>query len=100
MSERGGARRQSSICTHPSTRCRPTAVRWLFARSVRGRDTVTALPLVVREDRGGRVAGLVLNRPDKLNAINREMIAELVAAVDACVRGPDVGVIVIRREGP
>ena len=56
-------------------------------------------PLVVREDRGGRVAGLVLNRPEKLNAINREMIAELVAAVDQCVRDPSVGVIVIRGEG-
>ena len=53
----------------------------------------------VREDRGGRVAGLVLNRPEKLNAISREMIAELVDAVDDCVRDPDVGVIVIRGEG-
>jgi len=54
---------------------------------------------IVREDRGGRVAGLVLNRPEKLNAINREMIAELVAAVDECVRDPSVAVIVIRGEG-
>ena len=61
--------------------------------------TASDPPLVVREDRGERVAGLVLNRPDKLNAINREMIAELVVAVDECVRDPSVGVIVIRGEG-
>jgi enoyl-CoA hydratase/carnithine racemase len=57
------------------------------------------MTLVRREDRGQRVAGLVLDRPEKLNAISREMIADLVAAVDECVRDPEVGVIVIRGEG-
>ena len=57
------------------------------------------MPLVVREDRASRVAGLVLNRPKKLNAINKEVIAELVAHVGDCNRDPAVSVIVIRGEG-
>jgi enoyl-CoA hydratase len=57
------------------------------------------MALVVREERGDRVAGLVLNRPEKLNAVSRELIAELVEAVDECVHDDSVGVIVIRGEG-
>jgi enoyl-CoA hydratase len=55
--------------------------------------------LVIREDRGAGVAGLALNRPEKLNAISREVIAALVDGVDRCVADESVRVIVIRGAG-
>jgi enoyl-CoA hydratase/carnithine racemase len=46
-----------------------------------------------------RVATLVLNRPDKRNALNGAMIAALTAAVTDLEKDDDVRVIVIRGEG-
>jgi enoyl-CoA hydratase len=54
---------------------------------------------VLREDRGDGVAGLVLHRPEKLNAISEAVIAELLAGVHACVADDRVQVIVIRGAG-
>lgn len=55
-------------------------------------------PRVLVSRKGG-VATLVLNRPEKRNALDRVMIAELRAALTACDLAADVRVIVIRGAG-
>jgi len=56
-------------------------------------------PLVLREDRDG-VATLVLNRPDKLNALNVDMFIELRGHVDTiATQTEEVGLVVIRGAG-
>jgi enoyl-CoA hydratase/carnithine racemase len=57
------------------------------------------MPLVYTDDRGG-VRHLVLNRPDKRNALSGELIAELSAAVEAAAVDEGVRVVVLRGEGP
>lgn len=52
--------------------------------------------LVSRE---GGIATLVLNRPDKRNALDRRTIAELRAAITACDLAADVRVVVLRGAG-
>ena len=42
-----------------------------------------------------RVGTITLNRPDALNALNRDLIAEIVHAAKAFDRDPDIGAIVI-----
>jgi enoyl-CoA hydratase/carnithine racemase len=56
------------------------------------------MPLVSTEDRGA-VRHLVLNRPDKRNALNGELIAELGAAIEAAAADAEVRVVVVRGEG-
>lgn len=46
-----------------------------------------------------RVAWIAVNRPDKLNALNRRTVEELGAAVEAAGSSPDVGVIVLSGAG-
>jgi enoyl-CoA hydratase/carnithine racemase len=56
-------------------------------------------PLVLRSDDDGLVT-LVLNRPDKLNAINSELFEELSAHIDAIAAATDsVGCVVLRGAG-
>lgn len=50
-------------------------------------------------DVDGRIATITLNRPDRLNAINDEMPAEIAAAVDAAEADDDVHVIVVTGAG-
>jgi enoyl-CoA hydratase/carnithine racemase len=57
------------------------------------------MTLVRTEDRDA-VRHLVLNRPEKRNALNGEMIAELGAGIEAAAADPDVRVLVLRGEGP
>lgn len=47
----------------------------------------------------GGLASITLNRPDKLNAINREMLDELEQALDTAERDDSVRAIVLRGEG-
>ena len=47
----------------------------------------------------GAVATLTLNRPDALNAMNPEMLAELNLAADEVEGHPDLKALVIRGEG-
>jgi enoyl-CoA hydratase/carnithine racemase len=54
--------------------------------------------LLVTEDRGG-VRHLVLNRPDKRNALSGELIRELGAAIEKAAADDDVRVVVLRGEG-
>lgn len=56
------------------------------------------MPLVVSEDRGA-VRHLVLNRPEKRNAFNGELIQALGVAVKAAANDPDVHCVVLRGEG-
>jgi enoyl-CoA hydratase len=52
----------------------------------------------VRVDRQGGVAVLVLNAPDRRNAITAEMGAELVEACEQIDADPEVGAVVVRGE--
>ena len=56
------------------------------------------MPLLLTEDRGG-VRHLVLNRPDKRNALSRELIRELGAGIEAAAADDAVRVVVLRGEG-
>jgi enoyl-CoA hydratase/carnithine racemase len=56
------------------------------------------MSLVLTEDRGA-VRHLVLNRPEKRNALNGELIAELGAAIELAAADPAVRVLVVRGEG-
>jgi enoyl-CoA hydratase/carnithine racemase len=56
------------------------------------------MALLATEDRGG-VRHLVLNRPEKRNALSGELIRELGAAIEAAAAADDVRVVVLRGEG-
>ena len=47
----------------------------------------------------GPIARITLNRPERLNALNRALIAELQDAVGRANAEPDVKVIVLRGAG-
>ncbi|MEO7538819.1 MAG: enoyl-CoA hydratase/isomerase family protein, partial [Pyrinomonadaceae bacterium] len=51
-------------------------------------------------ERRGRVAVLTINRPDKLNALNKQVHSEGVAALDELRRDDEVRVLVITGAGP
>ena len=57
------------------------------------------MPLVTTEDRGP-VRHIVLNRPEKRNAINDGMILELLDTARYASDDPEVRVVVLRGEGP
>jgi enoyl-CoA hydratase/carnithine racemase len=57
------------------------------------------MPSVITEDRGA-VRHVVLNRTDKRNAMNGELIQELGVALKAAANEPEVRCVVIRGEGP
>ncbi len=56
------------------------------------------MALLATEDRGG-VRHLVLNRPDKRNALSGELIRELGAAIEEAAADDEVRVVVLRGEG-
>jgi len=53
----------------------------------------------IRYETNGPIAILTLNRPDKLNAINLEMVAEICQAMDQAEGDSEVRVIVLRGAG-
>jgi enoyl-CoA hydratase/carnithine racemase len=57
------------------------------------------MSIVITEDRGP-VRHIVLNRPEKRNAFNDELIGGLAAALHAAAHDPDVHCVVIRGAGP
>jgi enoyl-CoA hydratase/carnithine racemase len=57
------------------------------------------MSLVEIEDRGA-VRHVVLNRPEKRNALSGELILELAPAFEAAAADDDVRVLVLRGEGP
>jgi enoyl-CoA hydratase len=54
--------------------------------------------VILREDKDG-VATLTLNRPEKLNAITREMLIELRRQLDAIAADETVGCVIVRGAG-
>lgn len=57
------------------------------------------MSIVVVEDRGS-VRHVVMNRPEKRNAMNEELIAGLAGALHAAAHDPDVRCVVVRGAGP
>src|SRR5687768_17505223 len=57
------------------------------------------MALVTTEDRGA-ARHVVLNRPEKRNAMNGELVQALGVALKAAANDPDVHCVVIRGEGP
>ena len=57
------------------------------------------MSIVITEDRGP-VRHVVLNRPEKRNAFNDELIAGVAGALHAAAHDPDVLCVVIRGAGP
>ena len=53
----------------------------------------------IRYETEGPLAWITLNRPDKLNAISKTMLAELNQALDAALRDQTVRVILLQGEG-
>jgi enoyl-CoA hydratase len=53
----------------------------------------------IRYETAGHVAQLTLNRPERLNAMNRAMLAEINAACDAAEADPEVRVLVVTGAG-
>ena len=56
------------------------------------------MPLVTTEDRGS-VRHIVLNRPEKRNAMNGELVTEIGGALRAAANDPDVHCVVVRGNG-
>jgi enoyl-CoA hydratase/carnithine racemase len=56
------------------------------------------MPIVITEDRGP-VRHIVMNRPEKRNAMNDELIAGLAGALHGAAHDPSVLCVVIRGEG-
>jgi len=54
---------------------------------------------LVRTERRGTTFEIILNRPDKRNAVNIEMFQQFSAAIDVANRTPDLRVVFIRGEG-
>jgi enoyl-CoA hydratase/carnithine racemase len=55
--------------------------------------------ILYEKDTTDKFATLTLNRPDKLNAIDKRVIREIVRAVDMAVADPDVNALVIAGAG-
>jgi enoyl-CoA hydratase len=47
-----------------------------------------------------RTAWITIDRPDKLNALNRQTVGEIASAAAGAVRDPGVGVLVVTGAGP
>jgi enoyl-CoA hydratase/carnithine racemase len=57
------------------------------------------MSIVLSEDRGA-VRHVVLNRPEKRNAMNQTLLRELAQALRAAADAPEVQCVVLRGEGP
>jgi len=68
-----------------------------MAEPITGSDPVAEPPVVV--ERHGRTAVLRLNRPDRLNAIDRRVVAGLRAVVDGIAADPEVAAVVVTGAG-
>ncbi|HKC84243.1 MAG TPA: enoyl-CoA hydratase/isomerase family protein, partial [bacterium] len=58
------------------------------------------MPALVTSRREGALLYVALDRPEKRNAIHRELLLALVDAIAAAEREPDVRAVVVYGEGP
>jgi len=89
---RGGTAIHNDRQIHLSTGCRPGPIKLLEAY------IVTSAPTILTDTASG-ICRITFNRPDKLNAFNRAMHAELKAALAAAAADQDVRVVVLRGAG-
>src|SRR5918993_1093362 len=82
---------RASPCGHRSSSRGP-----LLPAAIASPNTMA---LVTTEDRGA-VRHLVLNRPEKRNALNEEAIRTLAAEIEGAAADDSVRVVVLRGEGP
>lgn len=57
------------------------------------------MPEFILETQKGRVRRITLNRPEKHNAMDAQMQADLFGLIDAAIRDPDTGVVVLAGAG-
>ncbi|TMB08061.1 MAG: enoyl-CoA hydratase/isomerase family protein, partial [Deltaproteobacteria bacterium] len=69
-------------------------------RIIGARDRGGAMPALVTSRREGALLYVALERPEKRNAIHRELLLALVDAIAAAEREPDVRAVVVYGEGP
>src|SRR5881296_3675427 len=69
-------------------------------RIIGARDRGGAMPALVTSRREGALLYVALDRPEKRNAIHRELLLALVDAIAAAEREPDVRAVVVYGEGP
>ncbi|UCS93759.1 enoyl-CoA hydratase/isomerase family protein [Echinicola marina] len=50
-------------------------------------------------EKQGRIAYVIMNRPEKRNALNGEMVGRLIAAFDALEKDAEVRVVILKGEG-
>jgi enoyl-CoA hydratase/carnithine racemase len=81
----GGTKRSSGRCPAGGTR-------------IQEEKTVSTEKTILLERENG-VAQLILNRPDKLNAMNRQMYLEMGQAFDVLEQDPDFRVLIITGAG-
>src|SRR5438270_12178467 len=62
-------------------------------------STIAAVSIVESEDRGA-VRHIVLNRPEKRNAMNQELLHALAAELREAAADPSVHCVVLRGNGP
>nr|MBC8345867.1 enoyl-CoA hydratase/isomerase family protein [Candidatus Neomarinimicrobiota bacterium] len=53
----------------------------------------------ILSDISNQIAVLTINRPEALNAMNDQVIADLVSAVTSCIEDENVGVIILTGAG-
>ncbi len=54
---------------------------------------------VVLTEISDRILTITINRPDKMNALNSEVMAELGAAIDEARKNPDIGAVILTGSG-
>src|SRR5436190_19214440 len=69
-------------------------------RIIGARDRGGAMSALVTSRREGALLYVALDRPEKRNAIHREMLLALIDAVAAAEREPDVRAVIVHGEGP
>src|SRR5687768_7489532 len=79
-------------------RPQPTTPTFLISGMRRAAYRLRSMALVTTEDRGA-ARHVVLNRPEKRNAMSGELVQALGVALKAAANDPDVHCVVVRGEG-
>src|SRR5213078_3445412 len=69
-------------------------------RIIAALDRGGVMPALVTSRREGALLYVAMNRPEKRNAIHRELLLALIDAVAAAEREPEVRAVIVHGEGP